>query len=616
MEKHYFEAEKSWDRFQIVSRRRLKHKHEIRAAEIEEDHEEAFLENIERSEKKAVRKRHKKKLAHEKLLHELYAHPGITTTTTHGIMIDAGSTGSRMHIYEWAPRVLRDSADIEAAVSGNKLSFPTSESRWTDRLRPGLSEFSSIQGDDELQAAIADYLHPLMDFARTVMHSKVDEFDQFPIFLRATAGMRTLSAPDRARVMTAVRNLFHNHTFCPFQFVDEQARVLSGEEEAVYDFAGVNFLMGDLLSQSEGQGTVRNPSRTHGALDLGGASTQISFYEVNEDIMSNLFKFQIGQAKHWNIYAHSFLFYGMNEAINRFHAQLSAGRSRQERMIDGVYNPCLPGGSKQEIRTNIHFSDNGVETWDFSGVYPSGNGFYQAILVNKNERGDADLCLQLTENLLHLEKNDWCAFAHKGDCSLAGIYQPKLPRGDSFAEFIAFSNYYHVWKFLGLPERATIAQLEESTRKVCAMSKEELIQFNDANGRVDGDLLDSYCFRSAYALKLLNKGYGFGANDTIRALELIEGQKVGWALGSLLYEINTMPWTYQKKNVGPSFVVNHGTDNRKSEVATYFLVTVVIGMILSLIFVFARRERKLKRMYDMYEPVKDVSGGSVSLHGF
>ena len=217
-------------------------------------------------------------------------------------MIDAGSTGSRMHVYEWEPRILSNQNEVELAVSGQKLSFPGTESRWTDRLRPGLASFASIQDDDALKQAIADYLEPLMKFAKTVLDSKQEQFGEYPIFLRATAGMRILPPHDRARVIGAVRDLFaHNKTFCPFAFVNEQARVMSGEEEAIYDWTGVNFLMGDLIEASRGEGTVLEPRMTHGALDLGGASTQIGFYEPHEDIMSNLFKLQIGQAKHWNL---------------------------------------------------------------------------------------------------------------------------------------------------------------------------------------------------------------------------------------------------------------------------------------------------------------------------
>eukprot|EP00979_Chaetoceros_neogracilis_P016255 scaffold7486_cov113-Chaetoceros_neogracile.AAC.1 len=83
-------------------------------------------------------------------------------------------------------------------------------------------------------------------------------------------------------------------------FHKSYARVISGEEEAIYGWAGANFVLGSLLKSSEGAGVVIDPDLTYGTLEIGGASSQIAFYQSDEDIMSNLFKLQIGQGKHWN----------------------------------------------------------------------------------------------------------------------------------------------------------------------------------------------------------------------------------------------------------------------------------------------------------------------------
>ena len=40
-----------------------------------------------------------------------------TRTTKHGLMIDAGSSGSRMHVYEFDNRVLEGEKEISDAVS-------------------------------------------------------------------------------------------------------------------------------------------------------------------------------------------------------------------------------------------------------------------------------------------------------------------------------------------------------------------------------------------------------------------------------------------------------------------------------------------------------------------
>lgn len=574
--------------------------HDIDANELEIEKEAQYWEEYEHEEHKTAKHRRHKRKKRKEALKELWKHPGVGESTVHGLMIDAGSTGSRMHVYEWAPRILENEDDIQLAVSGKKLSFPGTETRWTERLHPGLATFGNLP-DGELEHAVADYLEPLLDFAKTVLHAKEDSFGEFPIFLRATAGMRILNPTDRGRVIHAVRELFSNKTYCPFAFVEEQARVLSGEEEAVFDWAGVNFLMGDLVEESQGAGTVENPRLTIGALDLGGGSTQIGFYEPSEDIMSGLFKLQIGQAKHWNIYTHSFLYYGMNEATDRFQARLVAGKSSEERVVKGIHNPCLPGGTKMEIRTSIHVNENGVETREYNHSYVSGNGFFQAVLKNENERGDPDACLALTKDLLHLEENDWCNFAHAGDCSFAGVYQPELPTQHAHVgEFLAFSNYYHVWEFLHLPERATLNQLKNATRYACAMSHDELVDFN---GGKDSDDLDSFCFQSAYVFQLLHNGFGFQMTDSIRAVGVLNGHKVGWALGAMLYEINTLPWSYSR----PDNYLEAQAKSLQIQWDTLFIVATLFALFAALFSMFLfRRRRMINHGGGKYDEIKDV----------
>lgn len=605
--KHELESSVSWNRYVQVnpnvptelltvehSSRRL---HDSDEASILERQKEDEFWQIYKQKQDSDEKHHIKKMKkHVKHEQELYANPGISQQTVHGLMIDAGSTGSRLHVFEWEPRILRNDEDIQAAVSGEKLSFPGTESRWTDRLRPGISTFSTIKDDEELKKAIAEYLQPLLDFAKAVLHAKSQYYDKFPIYLRATAGMRILDPSDRLRLLQAIRSLLATPSYNPFYFVDEHARVLSGEEEAVFDWTGVNFLMGGLVGESIGAGTVVNPKKTHGALDLGGSSTQISFYEPNQDIMANLFKLQIGQAKHWNVYAHSFLFYGMNEAMDRFEARLAHGQGAKKRLAEGIYNPCLPGGSNKSIRTNIHFTSEGVETWEYNSTYPSGDGSYQATLLNADERGNPTECMELTKKLLHLEENGFCNFAHKGDCSLAGRYQPELPED---VEFIGFSNYFDVWNFLKLHERATIDELEQATITICNMTLEELRDFND--DFVDEDELTTSCFRSSYVFQLLHNGYGFKRNDTIRVVDVLGGQKVGWALGSMIYEINTLPWSY--KHGDPTWKIGHNP--LMSPWQIYFLIMLIVGLFTSLVTVFYVREKKIRRYRD-YQEVKDV----------
>lgn len=202
-----------------------------------------------------------------------------------------------------------------------------------------------------------------------------------------------------------------------------------------------------------------------------------------------------------------------------------------------------------------------------------------------------------------MEQNQWCAFAHQGDCSLAGVYQPKLPRSESFGEFVAFSNYHHVWKFLKLPDVASISELEVATRRVCAMGSTEVRAWADSKKFPDSEI-DSYCFRSAYVFQLLHNGFGFRMNDTIRATNVISGHKVGWALGAMLYEINALPWRYHHEDapVAPSVPMGVTPDSAHTKYDA--LSVIFMGLLFSLLGIFiARRHRNAA--HSSYEPIKE-----------
>ncbi len=481
---------------------------------------------------------------------------------SHCLMIDAGSGGSRLHVYEFKNRVFN--------IIPPPISDVTTDSRWTSRLKPGLATLYTAS-DEDLPRVVAEYLFPLLEFARTVLHEKKDHWSEYFIYLKGTGGMRTLSVRDRKRIINTVRDLFRNE-FTPLLFEDtddavvwnnpfrfdqaEQARVISGEEEAIYGWTAINYLMGTLQTNSQGFGTVSYPNRTFGALDLGGASTQISFYEPDEDIVANLFKMQIGASRHWNVYAHSFLYFGVNLARERMGARLIMETDKESGppLRSGTYfNPCLPGMYNSTFTSKIHFTGVGMETWDGASKVGKDAGSYSVLMYNDDTRGDFDKCLKLTTGLLRLDANGWCKFAHGGDCSFAGIYQPPLPRqAVDFGEFFAFANYLHIFKFNRLSEKSTLDDIRSAAEHVCGMSYEETVKWNKGRLSHQPDL-QNYCFLTTYAYAMLTEGYGFKNHDNITAASVIDGQKVGWALGSTLYEINTMEWSFRADDVSTGF---------------------------------------------------------------
>ncbi|CAN0497545.1 unnamed protein product, partial [Scytosiphon promiscuus] len=73
-------------------------------------------------------------------------------------------------------------------------------------------------------------LAPLVDFAKDILKDHEKDWGKFPIYLKATAGMRQLSYNDREAILRAVRDFLGDPKTCPFYFQFDQARVISGEE--------------------------------------------------------------------------------------------------------------------------------------------------------------------------------------------------------------------------------------------------------------------------------------------------------------------------------------------------------------------------------------------------
>eukprot|EP00940_MAST-03C_sp_MAST-3C-sp2_P001975 g1975.t1 len=167
-----------------------------------------------------------------------------------GIVIDAGSSGTRLHLYR-----RRDDTLVEI---------------FKKKIYPGISSFATRRNFDDLETdlarliASADVFVPPRRRGATSVH------------LYATAGMRLLSDIDRLDVMNSCKRVLRASAYA---FDDDAgARTISGREEAVFDWLSVN-LAAKLLPLKR---DVVQLSTLAGVADLGGASSQIAFL-VGED---------------------------------------------------------------------------------------------------------------------------------------------------------------------------------------------------------------------------------------------------------------------------------------------------------------------------------------------
>ncbi|KAL5961061.1 Ectonucleoside triphosphate diphosphohydrolase 8, partial [Taenia solium] len=193
------------------------------------------------------------------------------------------------------------------------------------------------------------------------------------IFLGAVAGVRMLEKTNSEKaqaLVEAVRNtLAGSASEGVVVSKMKDVRVVSGADQGFYAWLAINYLMGNfggggrqkttfekpaLFEYSrpmaeaylENSDSLHNPSSMLGALNLGGASTQITFVPETKGKMN---KIAFGQE--YNLYSHSHLCYGVATIRARYLARLTQGFNLQ----NPVASPCHPSGLSMEVASDDIF---------------------------------------------------------------------------------------------------------------------------------------------------------------------------------------------------------------------------------------------------------------------
>ncbi|XP_078589430.1 ectonucleoside triphosphate diphosphohydrolase 2-like isoform X1 [Branchiostoma floridae x Branchiostoma japonicum] len=426
----------------------------------------------------------------------------------YGIVLDAGSTHTQLFVYCW-PGLRRNST----AATVTQVASCRAEGS-------GIAHYS----DDPTKAGPSlDKCLSTVAMTTVPAHARADT----PIYLGATAGMRLLRERDlesSRQIMTSVQTTLRHY---PFQFEPEQARIISGMEEGSFSWVTVNYLVGNFENNIQSLSPT-----TYGALDMGGASTQITFVPPSgvtiplED--ATLLRIY---GVDYHVYAHSFLCYGRVEVERRFFANLVvAGNYSSE-----VENPCAPSGYNHTLSASYLFEapcsqgKQALLTWGSEVILPDYGDVAERNFTMVGSSSYAD-CVAHVDKLFNFSEP--CDY---GSCSFNGVYQPSL-----HGKFQAFSFFYYVVDFLNLtrPGNFSISEFNSTVNTYCSKTWKEVQNF-------PGPLLEQlalYCLDAQYIYTLLVKGYGF-EKDTwnITFTYQVKDTSVGWALGFMLNTTNLIP---------------------------------------------------------------------------
>ncbi|KAK2884636.1 hypothetical protein Q8A73_021110 [Channa argus] len=400
----------------------------------------------------------------------------------YGIVLDAGSSHTALYIYQWPAEKDNNTGRVLQTHSCKVQG-------------PGISSYASAPWK------AGESLTECMEKAKQEVPGK--RHHETPLYLGATAGMRLLNVENSSasdKVFQAVEEALQKF---PFSF--QGARILSGQEEGAFGWVTVNYL-DDRLKQG---------LETTGALDLGGASTQISFVSSNYDgseSPDNSVTFRL-YGNDYNLYTHSFLCYGKDQALRLVLAQQTLSGP------EIISDPCF------------HLGYN--ESKDYSTLYDS-----PCVSNRKPQRAPASFYhtgignfQQCQENIKSVFNFTSCKYSR---CSFNGVFQP-LVQGP----FGAFSAYYFVMDFLNLTS-ANLAEVKDKLKRYCATPWSEILK---EHRNVKVKYLAEYCFSGTYILTLLTEGYNFTSESysEIKFIKQIKGSDAGWTLGYMLNLTNMIP---------------------------------------------------------------------------
>lgn len=423
--------------------------------------------------------------------------------TQYALMIDAGSTGSRIHVYRF--NNCGPTPELEDEVF-----------RMTEK-RKGGSGLSSYEKDAE---GAARSLDPLMEVAVEAVPEMYRPCS--PIAVKATAGLRMLGTEMSDNILEAVRHRLE--TVFPFPVISRErggVEIMDGEDEGVYAWITTNYLLGKIGSVEE--------TPTAAIFDLGGGSTQVvfepSFKNNGPDGMpeslaggNHSYELKFG-GRDFTLYQHSHLGYGLMAARTAIHrsiveAKHSANPTDHSWLSKPLTNPCIGPGISLDVNVTL---DDGHSLGSEVSVR----------MVGPKDVSSGAQCRGLVDKMLR--KHAECKLR---PCSFNGVHQPSLEQTFAREDIYIFSYFYDRTAPLGMPETFTLRDLQYLTTTVCAgegswgvfegidKATEEL------RGRPE------YCLDLSFMLSLLHNGYDMPLDREVKTAKKIDGNELGWCLGA------------------------------------------------------------------------------------
>uniref|UniRef100_A0A2K6RU02 Ectonucleoside triphosphate diphosphohydrolase 8 n=1 Tax=Rhinopithecus roxellana TaxID=61622 RepID=A0A2K6RU02_RHIRO len=309
----------------------------------------------------------------------------LPTDIKFGIVFDAGSSHTSLFLYQWPADKENGTGVVSQALACQVEG-------------PGISSYTSnpAQAGESLQGCLEEALVLIPE----AQHRKT------PMFLGATAGMRLL----RQKNSSQARDIFAAVTQVlgrsPVDFWG--AELLAGQDEGAFGWITVNYGLGTLVKYSFTGEWIQPPEETLvGALDMGGASTQITFVPGGPILdKSTQADFRL-YGSNYSVYTHSYLCFGRDQMLSRLLVGLV-----QSRPAALLRHPCYLSGYQTTLALAPLYESPCVHTTPPLSLPQN---------LTVEGTGNPGACVSAIRELFNFS-----SCQGQEDCAFDGIYQPPL----------------------------------------------------------------------------------------------------------------------------------------------------------------------------------------------
>jgi Golgi apyrase len=456
----------------------------------------------------------------------------------YGVILDAGSSGTRVHIYRW----LKNSVAINQGTTFQTHVLPELEThdRWTKKTHPGVSTFGETP-----KSIGPDHLAPLLEHAlKEIPNYAVAET---PLFLFGTAGMRLLPENQRRNLLNEICKYVQTKTAFSVPDCDQYIQVIPGETEGLYGWVAANYLLGGFDSPADhahGKG-----HHTYGFLDMGGASAQIAFAPNSTEAEKHANDLKLlrlrridGSADEYRVFVTTWLGFGANEARRRYVEALVKALGNDK--VAELPDPCLPVGLKMTSKGKVLPIDNSAP---YEAPYLIGTGKF-------------DECMKRTCPLL--DKDAPCL---DEPCLMNGTHVPAIDFDVN--HFIGISEYWHttheVFEMAYKDKAYDFKTYQGRVKEFCEQdwtTIEAGVADETWGKKVDEQTAYEICFKASWLINVLHEGIGVprvgietvsgsasnetqdlleagktkGFLDPFQAVNKIKSTEVSWTLGKMV----------------------------------------------------------------------------------